>query len=178
MTITNKDRRDYSNHKSGTRGRTDRHGNPIAFNISLEEWVNWWHETGHYHERGPRKDQYVMARIGDLGNYELGNIECKTQAENAREGQLGRVKGPLSAAAKDNLREKRKLQVCSDETRQKMRLARLGKPLPEETKQKLRKPKNRIKPTTTKSVVACPHCGTTGQPSNMKRWHGDNCKLK
>lgn len=26
--------------------------------------------------------------------------------------------------------------------------------------------------------VVCPHCGRSGIPSNMKRWHFDNCKFK
>lgn len=35
---------------------------------------------------------------------------------------------------------------------------------------------NRIKQRTT--VIECPHCQKTGSPSNMKRWHFDNCKNK
>lgn len=44
---------------------------------------------------------------------------------------------------------------------------RYGKPLPEETKQKLRKPK---------PLTQCPHCGKIGGISSMKRWHFDNCR--
>lgn len=39
----------------------------------------------------------------------------------------------------------------------------------EETRQKLRKPKNRLQ---------CPHCNQEGGSSQMKRWHFDKCKLK
>ena len=27
-----------------------------------------------------------------------------------------------------------------------------------------------------RKTIDCPHCGKAGQPSNMKRWHFDNCK--
>jgi hypothetical protein len=27
-------------------------------------------------------------------------------------------------------------------------------------------------------TIQCPHCPMTGKPSNMKRWHFDNCKKK
>lgn len=37
----------------------------------------------------------------------------------------------------------------------------------EESKQKMRKPKEKVK---------CPHCDKTGGISQMKRWHFDNCK--
>lgn len=29
---------------------------------------------------------------------------------------------------------------------------------------------------STKPIVACPHCGKTGDIGNMKRWHFNNCK--
>ena len=29
---------------------------------------------------------------------------------------------------------------------------------------------------SNKPIVTCPHCGKTGDNSNMKRWHFDNCK--
>ena len=37
----------------------------IAWKLTLEEWLAWWQASGHYHERGRRKGQYVMARRGD-----------------------------------------------------------------------------------------------------------------
>lgn len=29
-----------------------------------------------------------------------------------------------------------------------------------------------------RKTIECPHCGKAGHPSNMKRWHMDNCKDK
>ena len=53
--------------------------------------------------------------------------------------------------------ESHKNYVTSDTTKEKLRLAALGK---------------------TQPLVACPHCGKVGGASNMKRFHFDNCKIK
>ena len=37
------------------------------------------------------------------------------------------------------------------------------------TTEKMKKPKSKF---------PCPHCGKLVSGGNMKRWHGDNCKLK
>lgn len=44
-----------------------------------------------------------------------------------------------------------------------------GRVLPEEHKQKLRKPK---------PLVQCPYCGIIGGASSTKRWHFENCKKR
>jgi hypothetical protein len=61
----------------------------IPFLLTEEEWYGWWQASGHYHERGTRKGQYVMARIGDVGPYALDNIVCITHAENSRFANRG-----------------------------------------------------------------------------------------
>ena len=58
----------------------------------------------------------------------------------------------------------------TQESKEKMRLAWLGKPKSEEHKQAMR---NRPQDTTT---LICPHCAKEGDYKNMKRWHMDNCK--
>lgn len=45
-----------------------------------------------------------------------------------------------------------------------------GRPVSEETLQKLRKPKG------SQKIVTCPHCNKSGGVSNMNRWHFNNCK--
>jgi hypothetical protein len=80
MTITKKDRTAYNSQK----GHAKRRG--IPFNLTFEEWWDWWQATGHYAQRGRNKDSYVMARNNDSGPYQLGNIYCCTVAENARTG--------------------------------------------------------------------------------------------
>lgn len=44
-----------------------------------------WLESGRWDRRGPRKGQYVMARHGDKGAYEIGNVRICSQEENHRE---------------------------------------------------------------------------------------------
>jgi hypothetical protein len=80
MTITKKDRSAYASQKSHAKQRG------IPFNLTFEEWFDWWQATGHYHERGRNKHCYVMARYNDTGPYQLGNIYCCTVAENTRTG--------------------------------------------------------------------------------------------
>jgi hypothetical protein len=48
-------------------------------------------------------------------------------------------------------------------------LANGGRIQTEETRRKLRKPKERL---------VCPHCNLSGGNSQIKRWHFDKCKLK
>ena len=80
MTITKTDRSAYASQKSHAKQRG------IIFNLSFEQWYDWWQSTGHYAQRGRKANCYVMARINDVGPYELVNIYCCTVAENARTG--------------------------------------------------------------------------------------------
>jgi anaerobic selenocysteine-containing dehydrogenase len=50
-----------------------------------------------------------------------------------------------------------------------MSVALKGKKLSEETKEKMRKPKQK---------VICPYCHKECGVTQMKRWHFDNCKNK
>lgn len=59
----------------------------VEFELTLDEWVNWWEEQlgkDWMKKRGYRRGQYVMARPGDLGPYMLGNIECILAEDNHR----------------------------------------------------------------------------------------------
>ena len=62
----------------------------IKWNLTFQEWWDWWQATGHYHERGCKRGQYVMARPGDIGPYALDNIFCKTHIDNTLEYAVGR----------------------------------------------------------------------------------------
>lgn len=53
--------------------------------MTFEEWLGLWEASGHFHERGSRPDQYCMARNGDQGGYEVGNVRIVTCAENQAE---------------------------------------------------------------------------------------------
>jgi len=72
---------------SQQRHMADKRG--IEWKLTYDEWINWWLETGVYHLRGRGKGKYVMARYGDQGAYELGNIEAKLHGVNIREAHVG-----------------------------------------------------------------------------------------
>ncbi|WP_155633561.1 hypothetical protein [Burkholderia cepacia] len=55
----------------------------IAFNLTFSQWWMLWEP--HYHLRGVRSGQMVMARNGDSGPYALGNVIIKTARANHRE---------------------------------------------------------------------------------------------
>lgn len=113
--------------------------------------------------------------------------KLKIEANAARSEALkGRTHTP---EAREKIKEKRALQVISDETKQKMSIARKGRKQPpavvektrqahigskrsKETKQKLREERARRVP------LVCEHCGKSVLPGNFHRWHGDNCKSK
>lgn len=77
----------YNDQRAYCRGRIDKLGNPIEFRLTFDQWLNIWLSSGHYHERGSRRAQYVMSRYNDLGHYEVGNVAIKTSCENHQENK-------------------------------------------------------------------------------------------
>jgi hypothetical protein len=68
--------------------RTAAKARGIAFNLSLDEWIGWWEShlgCNFLEKRGRGMTQLVMARKGDVGAYELGNIKCISQVANLAE---------------------------------------------------------------------------------------------
>lgn len=72
----------YQKQRNFCKRRIDKLGNQIEMKLTFEEWLNIWLSSGHYHERGNKRGQYVMSRLNDIGHYEIGNIEIKTVREN------------------------------------------------------------------------------------------------
>ncbi|MGY6156632.1 hypothetical protein [Paraburkholderia graminis] len=91
MLPTEKDRKKYTNQMYGTGRRTDANGNPIEWKLTFEQWWEWWQATGHYAERGKGGSKYCMARLNDIGPYEIGNIYCVTNAENTTHALKGKT---------------------------------------------------------------------------------------
>jgi hypothetical protein len=69
----------YSDHKKRAKLRG------IPFRLTYEQWLKIWEDSGHLHERGTRRGQYVMARNGDKGPYAIGNVRIVTAIENIHE---------------------------------------------------------------------------------------------
>ena len=64
------------------------------------------------------------------------------------------------------------MNCATIETKEKMALAKLGKP------SYLRTIETKLKQSKPKEKVECPHCGKVGGVSVMTRWHFKNCKFK
>lgn len=79
---------------------------------------------------------------------------------------------PKSEDHKNNIRKAligKKRGYLSDEIKLKISISSKGHKKSEETKQKMRKPKNRI---------ICTHCNYSSAPNIIKRFHLENCKLR
>lgn len=66
--------------------RTSAKTRGIPFRFGLFAWDQWWKREllhlGPDAKRGNRKGQYMMARLGDAGAYEHGNVYAATAAQN------------------------------------------------------------------------------------------------
>src|SRR5262245_11518524 len=69
----------YHRHKSSALYRG------IEFLLTFEDWWNIWQTSGKWEQRGRQRDQYVMARFGDQGAYERGNVKICLVGENIAE---------------------------------------------------------------------------------------------
>lgn len=98
-------KRKYRYHKNRCGWCKSADGSPIEMRLTFEEWLKIWLDSGHWGDRGMHKGGYVMARHNDLGHYEIGNVAIKSNAENTREGRVGKkhtadVKKRISLAKK------------------------------------------------------------------------------
>lgn len=57
----------------------------IEFKLTFQQWLRIWLASGRWGQRGPRRGQYVMARFGDVGPYEEGNVKIIRSEENRAE---------------------------------------------------------------------------------------------
>lgn len=77
---------------------------------------------------------------------------------------------PRSEETKQKMSLAKKGKVSSDETRKKISVALSNRLFTEEHKANLRKPKGK------QSLLTCPVCGLIGGATGMTRWHFANCK--
>lgn len=81
--VPERDWRAFRAHRDSARRRG------IPFLFSLLSWRSWWRVQlklqGDGATRGRKRDQYVMARIGDKGAYEPDNVYCCTPGDNIRD---------------------------------------------------------------------------------------------
>jgi hypothetical protein len=71
----------------------------IPFLMSFDEWCALWIESGKWEQRGWHKGQYVMARYGDKGAYEISNVKiCLAEENRAERNQNYPMKGERNPA--------------------------------------------------------------------------------
>lgn len=73
-------------HAAGKRG--------IPWKFDFIGWVAVWDLSGHLAERGRKRGQYVMARIGDIGPYSPVNVKIIQCNENVSFAQSHRIVKP------------------------------------------------------------------------------------
>lgn len=103
------------------------HSRGINFNLTLQQWIDIWDQSGKWEQRGCKIGQYVMSRINDSGNYEIGNVFIQLHESNAKDGQLGKKLSSthIQSIKKTMLGNKHGSVKRSPETCENMRQARL-----------------------------------------------------
>jgi hypothetical protein len=71
----------------------------VDWQMSFEEWMTVWLESGHWLQRGKGRGRYNMSRINDTGPYAVDNVFIQLHEENARDGHKGKPKSPEHLAA-------------------------------------------------------------------------------
>jgi hypothetical protein len=167
--------KDYRKHfyaqKSNARIRN------IDWKLSYYEWVSIWQSSGKLEQRGKGNGKYVMSRIGDQGPYSVDNVFIQLW-ENNRAEVFNDPKRMLEINQKKSLKTKGVSRgPFTEEHKQNMSKARLGKPCSDEKKEKHRQANlGRILGPVYK--ICCPYCDKEGGANVMKRWHFDQCKFK
>lgn len=69
----------YNQHRNNALTRN------IPFLLTFEEWWSLWEQSGKWEQRGWRRGQYCMARVGDMGSYEIGNVRICLAEDNRAE---------------------------------------------------------------------------------------------
>lgn len=122
-------RKKYKQHKINAEKRN------ISWHFTYISWSRIWIKSGHWHERGRHKDQYVMSRPEDKGPYAPWNVRICTVQENHREDKMGNQYGlgnknrlgkPHSSEARKKISRACKGQKRSDITKARISAAMMG----------------------------------------------------
>jgi len=83
----------------------------VDWQLTFQEWYDWWQATGHYEERGRGREQYCMCRYGDTGPYSLSNIFCQTSAQNVSDAKAGKSSWNKGISPTEETRQKLSLKI-------------------------------------------------------------------
>lgn len=96
----------------------------VEFNISFEDWMYVWLDSGYWTLRGKGKGTYNMSRRNDVGPYAVDNVFIQSHEKNASDGHKGipktteeKLKNSLAQLGEKNHMWGKKL---TDEHRQKI----------------------------------------------------------
>lgn len=105
--------------------KLDRNKHKVEMKLTFEEWLSIWISSGKWYLRGKLKGQYCMCRINDIGHYEIGNVFIDLSSTNSRTAPT---------------------PIRTEESRDKVRQALIGKSRPKEVfeKGRLTKIKNGV----------------------------------
>jgi hypothetical protein len=94
--------------------RTSARNRGLDFNLTFSEWWDIWEQSGHWEQRGRRRDQYVMSRKNDIGPYEVGNVFIQLASGNSYDRSIGRPQSEESRQKNREAQLKRyaKLKEC------------------------------------------------------------------
>jgi hypothetical protein len=57
----------------------------ISFEMTFEEWLQVWRESGKIDLRGQGRGKFCMGRYNDSGPYKIGNVKIITHEQNLSE---------------------------------------------------------------------------------------------
>jgi hypothetical protein len=79
-------RRRYHRHKCVAKQRK------VPFELSYNEWITIWLESGKYDMMGSGKGKFCMSRCNDVGPYSIDNVFIQLHTDNQIQGVKGRKK--------------------------------------------------------------------------------------
>ena len=107
-----------------------------------------------------------------------GGMQDKQHTEETKNkisaSNIGKIKPPLSKERKDNISKQFSGTIQTEEHISKRTSARLENGYYKDRDATIEKMKNSA---LARTKYKC-HCGKLASPSNFKRWHGDNCRIK
>jgi hypothetical protein len=98
----------------------------ISWELTFDEWIKVWIDSGHLHERGRKRGQYVMARFRDQGPYSASNVKIVTCSQNNSEQKPVWLGKALSEEHKKKLQKANLGHTNSPEARSKLSKALQG----------------------------------------------------
>ena len=176
------------------------HG-PNSFSFDILETIDFNHEKSrHENEAIIRKlEDAWISKLGTLAPY---GFNCKTaelciptQETRLRMSESQRRRPRITDATRQKLSKAHKGRVYSEVTKQKRSEAQrgekshwFGKQHSKETRRKMSESQSgRVISDTHRErlseanlrqeKIECPHCGKSGKPTPMKRWHFERCRL-